>query len=179
MKKSVVAGVTLTALVLAAGGVYAARNLAAGPAYAEVVAVRPVTQTIKTPREVCRDVEVTRQKPIKDEHRLAGTAAGALLGGVLGNQVGKGRGKKLATLAAAAGGGYAGNKAQERIQQNNTYTTIEQRCTTEYDLTETAAGYDVSYELNGQVRTLRMDHDPGARLPLDEHGRVLLERQTL
>ncbi len=53
------------------------------------------------------------------------------MGGLLGNQVGGGRGKKVATVAGAVGGGYAGNKTQEHLQQNNTYTTTERRCNTE------------------------------------------------
>ncbi len=174
MNKSLLVGGILGAVAVTAGGAFATYNFMSGPDYAEVVAVKPVMETVKTPRQECRDVVVTHRKPVKDQYRVTGTAVGAVVGGVLGNQVGKGNGKKLATLAGAAGGGYAGNKAQEHIQQNNTYTTTERRCNTEYDTSEKIAGYDVSYELGGQVRTVRMDQDPGSRLPLDEHGRVVL-----
>ena len=77
-------------------------------------------------------------------------------------------------MAGAVGGRYAGNKTQEHLQQNNTYTTTERRCSTQYDISEKVAGYDVSYELDGKVRTVRMDEDPGRRLELDEQGRVIL-----
>lgn len=39
-----------------------------------------------------------------------GTGIGAVVGGVLGHQVGGGNGKKLATVAGALLGGYAGNE---------------------------------------------------------------------
>jgi len=79
----------------------------------------------KTPR--CYDVEVQRPKQIKDQHKIAGTAIGAVAGGLLGNQVGGGNGKKLATAAGAVGGALAGRKIQEH-QQNKTETVIERRC---------------------------------------------------
>lgn len=176
MNKSLLIGSILGAVVVTAGGAFATYNLTSGPSYAEVVAVKPVKETVKTPRQVCRDVTVTKRKPVKDEHRIVGTATGAVVGGVLGNQVGGGRGKKIATVAGAVGGGYAGNKAQQHIQQNNTYTTTERRCNTEYDISEKIAGYDVSYEQGGQVRTIRMDYDPGRRVQLDDQGRVLLSQ---
>ena len=77
-----------------------------------MLAVEPIKETIRTPREVCKDVAVTRQKPVQDEHRIAGTAVGAVVGGLLGNQIGGGTGKKIATVAGAVGGGYAGNQVQ-------------------------------------------------------------------
>jgi uncharacterized protein YcfJ len=79
----------------------------------------------KAPR--CYDVQVQRPKQIKDQHKIAGTAIGAVAGGLLGNQVGGGNGKKLATAAGAVGGAFAGRKIQEN-QQNKTETVIERRC---------------------------------------------------
>jgi outer membrane lipoprotein SlyB len=46
---------------------------------------------------------------------------GAVLGGVLGNQVGGGNGRKLATVAGAVGGGYAGNEVEKRARGTTTY----------------------------------------------------------
>ena len=174
MNKSMLIGGVLGAIAVTAGGAYATYNLVSGPSYAEVLAVKEIKKTIKTPRQECRDVTVTKRKPIKDDNRVVGSAVGAVVGGLLGNQVGGGRGKKIATVAGAVGGGYAGNKTQEHLQQNNTYTTTERRCNTEYDLSEKISGYDVSYELDGKVRTVRIDEDPGRRLELDEQGRVIL-----
>lgn len=79
----------------------------------------------KQPR--CYDVEVQRPKEVKDEHKITGTALGAVAGGLLGNQVGGGSGKKIATAAGAVGGAVAGRKIQEN-QQNKTETVVERRC---------------------------------------------------
>jgi uncharacterized protein YcfJ len=43
-----------------------------------------------------------------------GIGIGAVVGGLLGNQVGGGKGKTLATIAGAVGGGYAGNEIAKR-----------------------------------------------------------------
>src|SRR5690606_11258286 len=117
MNKSMIVGAVLGAVGVTAGGAIAAYSLVGGPQYAEVLAVQPVNETIKTPREVCKDVAVTRQRRVQDQHQIAGTAIGAVVGGLLGNQVGGGNGKKIATVAGAVGGGYAGNKVQEGMQQ--------------------------------------------------------------
>lgn len=143
------------------------------PKFAEVLNVNTVTKTISTPRQVCSDYPVTRTAPAQDENRVAGTVIGAVVGGVLANQVGSGRGKKIATAAGAAAGGYAGNKVQERMQSGNTYTTTETRCDTVYDSREKVIGYDVRYKLGDESRTVRMDHDPGARIPV-ENGELML-----
>jgi uncharacterized protein YcfJ len=37
-----------------------------------------------------------------------------VVGGLLGNQVGGGKGKTLATIAGAVGGGYLGNEIAKR-----------------------------------------------------------------
>ena len=136
------------------------------PQYAEVLAVTPVTESINTPREECRDEVVTQPAPTKDPHQVAGTVAGAVVGGVVGNQFGGGKGKKLMTVAGAVAGGYAGNKVQEGMQAANTTTTTERRCTTVTDTHEQVIGYDVAYRWNGQDRVARMDQAPGARIEI-------------
>lgn len=135
--------------------------------YAVVLASSPAVVTDKVGREVCKDVQVTRQKPIKDEDKIAGTAIGAVIGGVLGNQIGGGDGKKIATVAGAVAGGYAGRKVQGRIQDKNTETITEKQCQTVYDTTRRTEGYRVKYELDGTVRTVQMKTDPGVgtRIP--------------
>ncbi len=144
------------------------------PAFAEVLAVDEVSTTVQIPRELCEDVPVTRQKPIQDPHRVAGTLAGAVIGGVLGNQIGSGSGKKVATVAGAAAGGYAGNKVQQNMQANDTYTTTERRCQTVTDSREKVVGYDVSYRLGDAQGTVRLDHKPGDRIPV-ENGQLLVD----
>lgn len=79
-------------------------------------------------RLVCRDVLVQKERPHQDQHRIAGTAIGAVAGGLLGNQIGSGRGRTLATVGGAVAGGYAGNRVQAHHQDRDTYTVRERRC---------------------------------------------------
>ncbi len=175
MNKSMVVGAVLGAVAVTAGGAVATYSLVGGPEYAEVLAVKPVKETIKTPRQVCQDVTVTRQKPVQDQHKIAGTAIGAVVGGLLGNQIGGGNGKKIATVAGAVGGGYAGNKVQGSMQANDTYTTTENRCSTVTDTSEKVVGYDVKYQLDGKEGRVRMESDPGSRIPVEDGKLVLTQ----
>jgi uncharacterized protein YcfJ len=149
------------------------------PKFAEVLNVDTATKTTRKPRQVCKDRIVTHMAPPKDEDRIAGTVIGAVVGGVLANQVGDGRGKKLATAAGAAAGGYAGNKVQEQMQNGNTYTTTETSCSTVYDSSEKIIGYDVRYRLGDQEGTVRMDRDPGERIPIGENGELQIAGRSL
>lgn len=179
MDKSMLVGAVLGAVGVTAGGAVATYSLmGGGPDYAEVIAVQPVNETIKTPRQVCKDVVVTKKAAVKDEHKITGTVIGALAGGLLGNQIGGGTGKKVATVAGAAAGGYAGNKVQGNMQENDTYQTTETRCSTVTDTSQKLVGYDVKYELDGKVSQVRMDYDPGTRIPLDDQGRLILSQKV-
>ena len=140
----------------------------AGVKYAKVVSVDPVRTTVNHPKQVCHDETVTHTAPPKDQHRIAGTAIGAVVGGLLGNQVGGGKGKTLATVAGAVGGGYAGNKIEEHNQKAQVTTSVEQKCSTVDNSSSKLVGYDVRYVYNGVTRTVRMDHDPGDRVQVQE-----------
>jgi len=99
---------------------------------AETIAQSAVTQaatnTVTAPvtQEECWDEEVIVQVDPRDQHAVAGTAAGALIGGALAKEIGDDR--DLATAAGAAAGAYLGRRAQREFQENNTTTTIERRC---------------------------------------------------
>jgi uncharacterized protein YcfJ len=140
----------------------------AGVKYAKVVGVEPVRSTSNNPREVCHDETVTHTAPPKDQHRIAGTAIGAVVGGLVGNQVGGGKGKTLATVAGAVGGGYAGNRIQASRQHGEVTSSVERKCSTVNNPTTKIVGYDVRYTYNGVTRTVRMDHDPGDRVQVQE-----------
>ncbi|WP_243049312.1 glycine zipper 2TM domain-containing protein [Dyella sp. RRB7] len=151
------------------GGVGAAAQSQDGPKYARVVSVTPVHEAPSAPQQVCHDEVVTQHKPVQDTHQIAGTAIGAVAGGLLGNQIGSGKGRTLATVAGAVGGGYAGHEIQQNHQQNATVSTTQRRCTTVAGSAgDKVVAYDVSYEYNGVTRTVRMDHDPGDRLQVQE-----------
>jgi uncharacterized protein YcfJ len=140
----------------------------AGVKYAKVVSVDPVRSTVNNPKQVCHDETVTQTAPPKDEHRIAGTAIGAVVGGLVGNQVGGGKGKTLATVAGAVGGGYAGNRIQASRQHAQVTSAVERKCETVNNTSTKIVGYDVRYEYNGVTRTVRMDHDPGDRVQVQE-----------
>jgi uncharacterized protein YcfJ len=174
VNKSLVIGSVLGAIVVSAGGAFAGIKLLASGG-AEVVSAKEIHKTIKTPRQECHDEQVTRTKPAKDTHRLVGTGIGAVVGGLLGNEVGGGSGKVLATVAGAAAGGFAGNKIEQKVQQGNTYTATEQRCSTVYDSAEIPAGFDVLYILDGKQHHVHLDHDPGKAIPVKD-GRIVTEK---
>jgi uncharacterized protein YcfJ len=174
MNKSLLIGLAAgTAVALGAGAVAGLKAMSKAPQYAEVVQVTPLTRTIRTPKQDCHDEAVTHQRQSKDSHEIAGTVAGAVVGGLLGHYVGGGTGRDIATAAGAAAGGYAGNRIENRMQRGNTYTTTERKCATVYERSVEQAGYKVRYRLGEKEGTVRMDHDPGQRIPLD-HGQLVL-----
>ena len=173
MKVSFMTGALAGAVIVTAGSAAAGYHMYSSGHSAKVLSAKALTRTIKSPRQECHDESVTRTKPIKDQDRLLGTGIGAVVGGLLGHEIGGGSGKTLATIAGAAGGGYAGNKIQEKTQQGDTYTTTEQRCNTVYDMKEESAGFEVAYEYQGHEHHVRMDHDPGSSLPVKD-GEVVV-----
>lgn len=202
MNKSMVIGTVLGATVATAGGAIAGFSMMKKePQFAQVLAIEAITETVKTPRQECNDeqvqtprqqcstVNVTHQHPVQDQNRVAGSLLGAVVGGALGHKVGGGNGKKAATLIGAAAGGYAGNQIQHGMQQRDTYTTAEQRCSTVYDThseqrcktvydeSENTVGYNVTYQLGDMQGKVKMDHDPGDRIPVKD-GMLMLDAQT-
>jgi uncharacterized protein YcfJ len=179
MNKSMLSGIVIGAVVATAGGAIAGYSAMSpkAPTHAEVTHVKEITEQSRTPRQVCQDVAVTRQRPVQDQNRIVGTVAGAVVGGVLGNQVGGGSGKKIATVAGAAAGGYAGNKTQEHLQANDTYTVMERRCDTAYDTSTRVVGYQVDYLIAGTPGSVRMDSHPGKLIPLQDGQLVIAGQQ--
>lgn len=174
MNKSLLLGAAAgTALAVGAGAVAGLKMMNKAPQYAEVVQVIPLTKTIRTPKQDCHDDSVVHQRPSRDDHHIVGTVAGAVVGGLLGHYVGGGTGRDLATAAGAAGGAYAGNRIENRMQKGNTYTTTEHKCATVYERSVRQEGYKVRYRLGDKEGTVRMDHDPGPRIPVD-HGQLVL-----
>jgi len=68
---------------------------------------------------------ITRIEVI-DSHRSAtgGAVIGAIVGGAVGNQVGNGDGRKLATVAGAVGGAYAGREIAENSEKTRYRITV-------------------------------------------------------
>ena len=175
MNKSLMTGLVIgTTLAVGVGAVAGYKVMNKEGEYAQVLKVTPLTKTIRTPRQECHDENVTQQAPVKDQHQIIGTVAGAVLGGVIGHQIGGGTGRDIATVAGAAGGGYAGNRIQKNLQDRDTTTSTVQKCNTVYDSSQKQVGYQVRYRLNDKEATVKMDHDPGERIPVRD-GRLVLD----
>jgi uncharacterized protein YcfJ len=174
MNKQVVAGAIVGALAVTAIAAFGYQKLDQAD-YAVVSDVKPTTKTVRVPREECHDEMVTLQRETKDPHRITGTVLGAVVGGVIGNQIGDGRGKDVAKVGGAAAGAYAGNKIQDGMQERDTYQESRRTCKTVHDSREEKTGYDVTYRLDGQERTVHMDHDPGRQIPV-ENGQLVLRQ---
>ena len=174
MDKAMIKGVAvggLAMVVLGAGSVTGYKALTK-PKFAEVVAVKEITETVATPREQCADVLVQHQAPVKDKDRIAGTVVGGLAGGLLGSAVGGGNGKTLATVVGAAAGGYTGNQVQKNMQQKDVVSATEHRCKTLNEKTQKVVGYSVTYRWDGKDGVVRTSFKPGATLPVVD-GRVV------
>ncbi|MBE0626204.1 MAG: glycine zipper 2TM domain-containing protein [Burkholderiales bacterium] len=89
----------------------------------------------------CGNVTSVRMTEKDGDAGAVGLIAGGVVGGLLGNQVGKGRGKDLATIAGVAGGAYAGNKVEGKMNKVKTWTV------------------SVRFD-NGEERAYNFDHDP-------------------
>jgi len=170
MDKSMMKGIALGGLaaVVLGGGAVTGYQAYSKPKFAEVVAVKEIVETVSTPHEVCEDVRVQHQAPVKDEHRIAGTVVGGIAGGLLGSAVGGGKGKTIATVAGAAAGGYAGNQVQKNMQQKDVVTGTKHRCKTVNQSTREVVGYDVTYRLGGKDGKVRTAYKPGERLPVKD-----------
>jgi uncharacterized protein YcfJ len=135
MNKSMLMGLVAGIGVATAGGVLGFQYL--GDKGAEEAVETDVASTAPAaartapaaPAEDCWDEEVETTTAPKDEHRIAGTAIGAVVGGAIGKDVGD---RDITTAAGAAAGALIGRKVQEEIQENNadkrTTTTVERRC---------------------------------------------------
>lgn len=175
MNQQTLIGVMAGAIAVTAIGAVAGYRAYDQSRYAEVLDVQPATRTVSVPKEVCRDEVVTNRRPVKDPNQIAGTVAGAVVGGVIGSQIGGGKGKKLATVGGAVGGGYAGNKIQEGMQERNTYQESRRVCDTVSESRQEPDGYDVTYRLDGAEHRIRLDYDPGNRIPV-ENGELQVRR---
>ncbi|MES2720556.1 MAG: glycine zipper 2TM domain-containing protein [Pseudomonadota bacterium] len=75
--------------------------------------------------EVCSSCGVvTDISPVTQAAKPSGlgAVAGAVVGGVIGHQVGGGSGQKVATVAGAVGGAYAGNVIEGKTRTTTSYS---------------------------------------------------------
>jgi outer membrane lipoprotein SlyB len=92
----------------------------------------------------CGKVTAVNVAERKGDSNALGVIAGGAAGALLGNQVGGGSGKKIATVAGAIGGAYAGKKIQEYANSTKVWNV------------------EVQYD-DGQRRSFSFDKDPGVQ----------------
>lgn len=147
--------------------------------HADVIAVKEITKTIRTPREVCEDVQVQEQAPVQDPNRVTGTVIGGAAGGALGYNLAHGeKGKKIAAAAGAIGGAVIGNQIQKGMQEKDVVTTTKRVCHTEYDESQKVVGYKVTYLLDGKEGVVQTSFRPGATLPVKDGNVVVSGSQA-
>jgi len=121
-----------------------------------LASAQPVRETSRAPvaesREAapalcngCARVTDIHTETRRGQSSGVGAVGGAVVGGLLGNMVGGGNGRKLATVAGAVGGGYAGNEI-EKNQKSTTVWVIQMR------------------EADGRLRRFERSADPGLRV---------------
>ncbi len=95
--------------------------------------------------QTCGTVEAVNLVEVKGEGGLIGLIGGGVVGGLLGNQVGGGNGKKLATVAGAVGGAYAGREIEARTRKASHYEVVVrmQHGATQTVVSPTEPGYRV------------------------------------
>ncbi len=180
MNKTIV--ITASGLLLAGVAFAAYKNSNFGPQYADVTSVTPITakqnmygdviavdaitQATSGTKQVCNNQTVERRKQERYGNK-DGAILGVVVGGLVGNQVGGGDGKRLATVAGAVGGGFAGREIDERHVGGQKYTTTERVCHNEATSGTKTVGYDVQYRTeDGQTLSRRENKKPGDRLYL-------------
>jgi uncharacterized protein YcfJ len=148
VNNSALAGIIVGAVVLAAAGsILAKSDYNPLQKYAAVVSVEPAFDTTRTPRQVCGDEATLAQAPTAGESPAAPQPAEPKVASAA-------KPTNAVTAEAAAAG----------------------PCVVVYDTSSVQSGYDVTYELDGIQKVVRMDRDPGPRIPLEDGELVLTLR---
>jgi uncharacterized protein YcfJ len=142
------------------------------PVYADVVDAVPITQATESPQRVCGNQLVQVRQPERYGTR-DGTLIGAVVGGLLGNQMGHGNGRTLATVGGAVAGGYVGRDIDRRHVGGRITTRSERVCHTETRMHEKTIGYEVRYDQNGVLKTMRVSKKPSDQVWLGDRSRII------
>ncbi len=121
--------------------------------YATVVAVTPAFDTARTPRVVCGDEATLAQA----QAAAASPAAGDVS-------------SDFQSTPPPAPAAQAEKPAVAKDGEE-----AAPRCLTVYDTASVEAGFDVTYELDGVQKVVRMDRDPGQRIPVED-GQIVVSQ---
>jgi outer membrane lipoprotein SlyB len=72
----------------------------------------------------CGTIEAVNRVEVKGDGSYLGTIGGGVIGALLGNQVGGGNGKKVATVAGAVGGAFAGHAIEAKVRNASHYEVL-------------------------------------------------------
>jgi uncharacterized protein YcfJ len=153
VNNTALAGIIVGAVVVAAAGsIFANSDYNPLKKYATVVSVEPAFDVTRTPRQVCGDEATLAQAQAPTGGAPAATPAPQAA-------------PPPAEKAPAAPGATAeGDPAAEGP------------CVVVYDTNSVPAGFDVTYELDGSQKVVRMDRDPGERIPVEDGELVVTLR---
>lgn len=160
-----------------------ASSAAASPQFAQVIAVKRITQPVshRRPHQACRDEAVAVRENYQDRHQVGGAVAGGVVGALAGRMLDRGHHGGFGALLGAAGGALAGHEIQKQHQEDNATRMETQRvCHTveEHTTSSKTVAYDVTAVWNGQTSHVRMDHDPGIGTGLPVHDGVIAGAQV-
>ena len=154
---TILAGIIVGGAVLAAAGAIA-YNSGYNPLqkYATVVAVTPAFDSTQTPRVVCGD-EATLAQAQAQAQAAAGSTPQADPG---------------TDFQSSPPPSPASPRAEEPVTAKAGEEAIP-RCLTVYETASVEAGFDVTYEVDGVQKVVRMDREPGRRIPVEDGELVL------
>jgi uncharacterized protein YcfJ len=150
MKESTLTGVLAGAAVVTAALAFASYRILEGDAeYAEVLAVQPVVESVQKPRQEC-----------PEELIVGGFGA---------------PGASAVTTSVALANPLA--RTTSASESREVAPDPTRNCRTVYDSILETVGYDVVYRLGDRQGTVRMDYDPGDRIPVKD-GELVLQPPT-
>jgi uncharacterized protein YcfJ len=151
MNNTALAGIIVgTVVVAAAGAVVANSGINPLQEYATVVSVEPAYDVTRTPRQVCGE-----------EAALAQSASLA---------------SPEAVSPPPADTAPEETPAKPGAGEAEAGAAGEADCLVVYDTRSVQAGFDVTYELDGSRKVVRMERDPGDRIPVEDGELVLTLR---
>ena len=152
MNNTALAGIIVGSVALAGAGAILA-NSGYNPLqkYATVVSVEPAFDVTRTPRQVCGEEAVLAQ------------AANAGAAPAVGSSAAEVTAPAATEPTAAPKDTPASKETPMRAEE-----AAETDCMTVFDTRSVEAGFDVTYELDGTQKVVRMDHDPGNRIPVED-----------